>query len=1064
MSQGLARVWPNGQALEQALSQSAMLAPGGLLLGGGGHYTFQGKNALLPLLWSQLPPQSRRSQPLAELAGPVLVQKLLESLGQEQAVLGGISRGRRFPHRLWRLLVGLKAARLGPEEVTGLPGHGASRRKALAGLLAAYTAELTQRSLADEADQLAAVEAHLLGGGAFPLLQTWDALEVREALWLRPAELRLLFALSRLVPVRMSFALTPPVGAGQEVFHLLESTARALEAHGGNLEVEWADLEQEGGPLASLALGAWEGEEASPASGQSLELLRAPGRYAEVEALVARARHLVDSGVPPHELLMVFPELGLYGQMAVDVAARLGLPLSFRRSEPLAGTPLAQAFLELLSLPQMGYSRVELSRVWDSPYLGQALARHLQVPLPHDAARLLAQAFYVDARETPVREWLNNAAKRVEGSKALAWQELAQDCGALTAWLAPLDQAQSLAEYCARVQRLLQGLEPSSELMTGLGSGRWPALALARDLGAWEGLRRAVSGLEQAAGQVGANHANSPGRNLALLKQALEQQDAGPGVGARGGVRVLRLEDAQGLRPAYVLAGGLNMEEFPARPSDLRLLDNQERLALGRKAGLSVWRTEEEEYGGQVLRLLLLLGSAQKGAVLSCCAADLDGSPRSPSLLLEQIARRLGREDELKAPAGSVFGETPAVAKCRDRRSLWSALVRDLLRPRLAAAPQDGLAQAALHALARDPAVADSWRSLAARARVEEHRLRLEAMPPEDRQARGGAYDGLLQEGAAREFLAELLAEPSCRKFSPTTLETYVACPMRWFLARMLGLSEPREPGWDLERSEEGSWVHETLARFFAPSEFDPTWDQAAQTERLGRCLNQAREDLAGQGRAGHGQVQESRHQVLARTLGQVVAREMADMAALRPSRVEAEFGKDDPGLRVDMEQGDPLFLHGRLDRLDQAPGMLRVVDYKHVSQPGKVTGPLKKEDLGVSAFQMPVYLAAARELWGKADDAMSARVAPTRKIEQKPLQGEFQPGDPFLAVDTATRRELAAVGQPNLFNGIADLWSRLQDGNFMPLPQKKACEYCPMSGVCRARVSPAAALEGEQS
>ncbi|MBU2468480.1 MAG: transglycosylase domain-containing protein, partial [Proteobacteria bacterium] len=369
-----------------------------------------------------------------------------------------------------------------------------------------------------------------------------------------------------------------------------------------------------------------------------------------------------------------------------------------------------------------------------------------------------------------------------------------------------------------------------------------------------------------------------------------------------------------------------------------------------------------------------------------------------------------------------------------------------------------------LHALARDPAVADSWRSLAARARVEEHRLRLEAMPPEDRQARGGAYDGLLQEGAAREFLAELLAEPSCRKFSPTTLETYVACPMRWFLARMLGLSEPREPGWDLERSEEGSWVHETLARFFAPSEFDPTWDQAAQTERLGRCLNQAREDLAGQGRAGHGQVQESRHQVLARTLGQVVAREMADMAALRPSRVEAEFGKDDPGLRVDMEQGDPLFLHGRLDRLDQAPGMLRVVDYKHVSQPGKVTGPLKKEDLGVSAFQMPVYLAAARELWGKADDAMSARVAPTRKIEQKPLQGEFQPGDPFLAVDTATRRELAAVGQPNLFNGIADLWSRLQDGNFMPLPQKKACEYCPMSGVCRARVSPAAALEGEQS
>ncbi|MBU1157460.1 MAG: hypothetical protein KJ921_16535, partial [Proteobacteria bacterium] len=112
MSQRSAQVWPGGQALEQAFSLSAASAPGGLLLGGGGHYTFQGKNALLPLLWSQLPPSARRGKPLAELAGPVLVQKLLESLGREQAALAGISRGRRFPHRLWRLLVGLKAARL----------------------------------------------------------------------------------------------------------------------------------------------------------------------------------------------------------------------------------------------------------------------------------------------------------------------------------------------------------------------------------------------------------------------------------------------------------------------------------------------------------------------------------------------------------------------------------------------------------------------------------------------------------------------------------------------------------------------------------------------------------------------------------------------------------------------------------------------------------------------------------------------------------------------------------------------------------------------------------------
>ena len=204
--------------------------------------------------------------------------------------------------------MGLKAARLTPEDITSLPGPGGRRRTALAGLLAAYTSELAQRGLADEADQLAAVEAHLSEGGTFPLLQTWQALEVREALWLRPAELRLLFALSQVVPIRVRFALTPLVGSDQEVFRLLEATAKALEDHGGNLEVEWSDLEQEGGPLAPLALSAWDGRAEAPAvDGSALELVRAAGRYAEVEALVGRARDLVDQGTPPHEIVLVFP-------------------------------------------------------------------------------------------------------------------------------------------------------------------------------------------------------------------------------------------------------------------------------------------------------------------------------------------------------------------------------------------------------------------------------------------------------------------------------------------------------------------------------------------------------------------------------------------------------------------------------------------------------------------------------------------------------------------------------------------------------------------------------------
>ena len=1046
-----ASLWPGGQAWEQAQSRAAAEAPGGLLLGSGGNYTLQGSNALLPLLWSQATTPGQAPRPLAELAGPLLVQNIVASLREQEPALAGLGRGRRFPHRLWRLLVGLKAAGLTPQHLQDLNGPGASRRRALASVWGAYEAELAARGLVDEADQLAAVVGHLDQGHSLPWLEEWKRLEVRQALWLRPAELRLLKALSRQLPVRVEFALAPPLSHGSGVFQLLEKTAQALERDGGDLEIVWRDLEGEGGPLARLALDCWRGGEGSYEN-EALELYRAPGAYAEVEAMVARARDLVDSGVPAHEILLVFPDLSIHGQMAEDVAQRLGLPLSFRRTEPLAAAPLVQAVVELLALPQRGYPRVELARAWDSPYLGPALARVLQVPRPREAARLLTQAGYVDARETPVRDWLLQAH-----GNSLALSDLAHACGTLTAWLAPLEQAQSLEQYVGRVKAMLERLSLGADLEPS--AGRLAARVLARDLNAAQGLERAAQGLEQAAGQVGSKDKLSPGRLHALLRQALETQDAGWGAGARGGVRVLRLEDAQGLEPAYLLAGGLNQEDFPARPSDPRLLDSRERIALGRAAGLPVWRTDEEEFGGQVLRLLLLIGSARQGALLTCAATDLGGAARSPGLLLGQLALATGQEEALAMPLGGVYGETPPLSQCPEERSLWAALARAALRPVGQPPEEAAVAQATLYALTQVSEQAARWRSLAQRASCEQERSALEALGQDQRRALAGPFGGMLQSSSARELLQCLLAEPRRRRLSPTSLETYAACPMAWFLGWVLGLAEEEEPGWDLAARREGDWVHATLARFFTPSEFDPAWDETQQISRLRECLERAREELAQKGQGGHPLVQMARQGVLFSALSQVVAQEMAAMGDPRPSLVERDFGRDDDGLSLALDDGPPLSLRGRVDRLDQGEGSLRVVDYKHSGRADAAKQPVRAKDLAISAFQVPVYLAAARRLWGAPDDALSARVVPTRRRDKGVGLLDLEPRAALLAEDPEERRRLAQEGEPNLFNAVAELWGRLSQGDFLPTPEGGACDYCSLAGVCRARMDPAMAL-----
>ncbi|MCF8031563.1 MAG: PD-(D/E)XK nuclease family protein [Desulfarculaceae bacterium] len=1055
-----ATVWPSGQAREQALHRAAASAPGGLLLGGELVYTFQGANALLPRLWAQVPGAHEPARPLAELAGPLLVQNILAEPSPGQPSLAGLSRGRRFPHRLWRLLVGLKAARLTPAHLRALQGPGGSRREALALMLESYLRALASRGLADEADMLDQVEARLAKGGGLPLIDSWQSLVVKQALWLRPAELRLLRMLAGRVPVRVEFALVPPRGQEDRgVFRLLAKTADALERGDSGIEVSWRDLQGEGGPLAEVALNAWDEAKSGAPNGGALELVRSPGAYAEVEALLGRARELADAGVPCSEMELVFPDLSLYGQMAEDVAARLGLPLSFRRPEPLAASPLAQSLMELLSLPQRGYPRVELARVWDSPYLGPALARVLQVPQPRDAARLLSEAGYVDGRETPARDWLQEARGRVRPSRQDRLHDLAQACGALTAWLAPLDQAQTLEDFASRIGQMLSLLEPAARLSQDAHDPE-AAGVLARDLNAAAGLERALSGLHQAAVQVSGGERLSPGRLLALLRQALEQQDAGRGAGARGGVRVLRLEDAHGLEPAWLLAGGLSQEEFPARPPDLRLISGEERIALGRAAGLPVWRTEDEEFGGQEMRLLLLLGSAHQGAMLACAATDMGGGPRSPSLLLSRLAASLGREDDLAVPPGGVYGQTPPLQACPDERSLWASLARAALHPSVKEARDAALAQALLYEITRQAVLAKRWSSLAARSVVEERRARLEVLGEASRRELAGPFEGLLPDGPAHDLLQAILDQPARRRLSPTSLEQYAACPMAWFLGRVLGLAPEDEPAWDLAGRFEGEWVHAALAAFFTPRDFDPTWDAAQQAARLQDCLAQAGRDLADQGRAGHGLVQQARREVLLTALNQVVAEEMAALEGMRPLTVEAEFGREDDGLKIEVEQGEPLRLHGRLDRLDQGQGELRVVDYKHSLSPRAAKDPVRRNELAISAFQVPVYLAAARDLWGGPGDALSARLVPTRRRDSGPGLLSLEPDAPLLSEDAEVRRALAEEDAPNLFNAVAALWGRLSKGDYLATPEKATCGYCSLGGVCRSRLDPAAALE----
>ena len=136
----------------------------------------------------------------------------------------------------------------------------------------------------------------------------------------------------------------------------------------------------------------------------------------------------------------------------------------------------------------------------------------------------------------------------------------------------------------------------------------------------------------------------------------------------------------------------------------------------------------------------------------------------------------------------------------------------------------------------------------------------------------------------------------------------------------------------------------------------------------------------------------------------------------------------------------------------DRTAGALRIVDYKMASNKQKYANLLKKENMGETSFQMPVYLLAAadavkREL-GVDCSRMFARYWLLRKIIvlDKDLGGNAKEDfTGFFATGAEERRDL---GDDNFLNRLCEKVESMKSGDFQITPRE--CEFCDFGAVCR--------------
>lgn len=298
-------------------------------------------------------------------------------------------------------------------------------------------------------------------------------------------------------------------------------------------------------------------------------------------------------------------------------------------------------------------------------------------------------------------------------------------------------------------------------------------------------------------------------------------------------------------------------------------------------------------------------------------------------------------------------------------------------------------------------------------------------------ESRFGSFDGVVGPDLVRN--SGVLAAD----LSASSLASYVACPYRFFLSKLLGLRSMEEPEENLEMGarERGTLVHHVLEdlvnEFLAEG---GSWEvflagAAARVERIAS----RRVAALGPGVTGLPVIWEMVREEALADIQHYLHDELVDARdGWTPIGAEFDFNE----VAVPAENGG-FSVRGRIDRMDQRDDRYRVVDYK--------TGGVWETAYGFrqgTSLQLPLYIRAASAQQSVGEDKVQAEyhyVGRKGRFERIVLRGSELAGDQsFERVKSALRAGIEA-------------------GTFFYSPggrNRETCKLCDFVAVCRERVA----------
>ncbi len=798
--------------------------------------------------------------------------------------------------------------------------------------------------------------------------------------------------------------------AARPALHALERRLFEVAA-GAPVDLEDA-VAPAGGGRAEVAPGA----PVDP--GDAVALAQAGGERAEAELVAAEALELLRSGVPAEEIAIVARSLDDAGPLLERVLGEFGVPFSLRRRLPLGRLPLGRALVALLRCALAGGSAADLIAYLRGPGVLRepGPVDQLERAVRRSGAATVAEALALWPHDEPF---------------ALGRLRRAGDTG-------PAAVCEALADELARmVAGALRGPDvwrsdhqDGSEIATRAAGAEF-------DAGAPE-LARA-GGAEQFATRAGG------AEQFATRAAAGAELDAG--------ARELARAAAVG-RAALAELAALAREAPGLAPSPAEL--------AAQLAGVPV-RVGEAPGPGRVTVCDPFALRARRVRALILCGLQEGAFPRpgTPEPFLSDVERRelarasgivLPQHEDALAVERYLFYAT--VSRPEQRLVLTSRIADDDGDPVMPSFFLDDV-RAILSPLAvvRRPLGAVRW----------------EGEPPTARAAARASAAAAPPRTPAP--IAPLRAEPVLRAlrerpaWSPSALESWSGCPVKWFVERYLVLDDL---GPDAEPLARGTVAHDTLETTLRRLR-EETGSAKVRPATLDRARELLRAALAEA--AARTPISTSPERLAAGTrrleadLERYLEAAAHDGSAYEPRHLEVSFGfeaEDEPADRgerasyapdalrlpaLELQAPDgPLRLRGRIDRIDVDPAgrRVQVVDYK--------TGRVVPGGRWISdrAFQAALYLRAAAELLDL--EPAGAFYQPLSNADARRRGLIVEDADPELDVVGPDRKPAEDVERT--LSAVIELAvaaaAEARAGALEPRPETCGPRGCAFPGLCR--------------